>query len=188
MRGPFGGGGGWAPGFGGPGGPGWLGQMFGRGPRRRRGNVRFAILTLLSEQPHNGYQIMQAIEQRSHGTWKPSSGSIYPTLQQLEDEGLVSAQESTTGQSRTFELTKAGRAYVKEHADELETDWDLDDAENPWTDDPRVELFMTFRQVSQAVMQVAHAGGDKELAEAKKLLGDLRRKLYGILAELGEDD
>ncbi len=72
---PFGGGGPWGgPGFGGPGGPGgppwagWLGQLFGRGPRQRRGNVRFAILTLLNEGPHNGYQIMQAIEQRSNGT------------------------------------------------------------------------------------------------------------------------
>jgi DNA-binding PadR family transcriptional regulator len=189
MRGPFGGGGGgWAAGFGGPGGPGWLGQMFGRGPRRRRGNVRFAILTLLGEQPHNGYPIIQAIEQRSHGTWKPSSGSIYPTLQQLEDEGLVTAPDSATGQSRTYELTKAGRAYVKEHADELETDWDLDDDDNPWADNPRVELFMVFRQVAQAALQVAQAGGDKEIAQAKQLLGDVRRKLYGILAELGEDD
>ena len=162
--------------------------MFGRGPRRRRGNVRFAILTLLGEGPHNGYQMMQAIEQRSHGTWKPSSGSIYPTLQQLEDEGLVTASEAAAGQSRTFELTKAGRAYVKDHADELETDWDLDDDDNPWADNPRVELFMVFRQVAQATMQVAHAGGDKEIAEAKKLLGELRRKLYGILAELGDND
>jgi DNA-binding PadR family transcriptional regulator len=195
RRGPPFGGGPWGgAGFGGPGGPGgppwagWLGQIFGRGPRQRRGNVRFAILTLLNEGPHNGYQIMQAIEQRSHGTWKPSSGSIYPTLQQLEDEGLVAAAEATTGQSRTFDLTKAGRAYVKEHADELETDWDLDDDDNPWAGNPRVELLGLFRQVAQAAMQVAQAGTDKQIDEAKRLLSDVRRKLYALLADLGDDD
>src|ERR1700733_5928592 len=118
-RGPFGGGPWGGPGFGGPGGPGgppnwagWLGQMFGRGPRQRRGNVRFAILTLLNEGPHNGYQIMQAIEQRSHGTWKPSSGSIYPTLQQLEDEGLVSVADSG-GHSPPSTLSRKGPAADK---------------------------------------------------------------------------
>jgi DNA-binding PadR family transcriptional regulator len=161
--------------------------MFGRGQRRRRGNVRFAILTLLSEGPHNGYQIMQAIEQRSRGTWKPSSGSVYPTLQQLEDEGLVAAAEATTGQSRTFELTKAGRAYVKEHADELQTDWDLSDDENPWQDNPRFELFNLLRQLGTTVYQVTQAGTDRQLEEAKRVLADARRRLYALLAEPGDD-
>jgi DNA-binding PadR family transcriptional regulator len=198
-RGPFGGG----PPFGGPfgGGPGggppwggghplqnWLGQMFGRGQRRRRGDIRFAILTLLSEGPHNGYQIMQAIEQRSHGTWKPSSGSIYPTLQQLEDEGLVAAVESATTQSRTFDLTKTGRAYVKEHEKELQTDWDLSDDDNPWADNPRFELFNLIRQLAMTVHQVAQAGSDKQLEEAKRVLADARRKLYSLLAEIGDDE
>lgn len=184
--GPFGGG----PFGGGPNGPlqYWLGQVFGRGPRRRRGNVRFAILALLNEQPLNGYQIMQAIEQRSHGTWKPSSGSIYPTLQQLDDEGLVTAAEATAGQSRTFELTKAGRTYVKEHPDELELDWDLDDDTNPWLDNPRFALFGLLKQLGQATVMVAQAGGDKQIEQATRLLTDVRRKLYAILADLGEDE
>jgi DNA-binding PadR family transcriptional regulator len=187
-NGPFGGGFGGMGGPGGPGWPGWLGQLFGRGPRQRRGNVRFAILTLLSEGPHNGYQLMQAIEQRSHGTWKPSSGSIYPTLQQLEDEGLVAVGGDKTGQSRTYELTAAGRAYVKDHADELETDWDFDDAEHPWAGDSRFEIAMLFKQVAQAAMQVATTGTPSQVAEAKKLLGELRRKLYSILAATPDDD
>jgi DNA-binding PadR family transcriptional regulator len=197
-RGPFGGGpgGGWGgPGFGGPGGPpfggppnwaNWLGQMFGHGRRQRRGNVRFAILTLLNEGPNNGYQIMQAIEQRSHGTWKPSSGSIYPTLQLLEDEGLVSVDDNS-GQSRTYTLTAKGRAYVKDHADELQTEWDLDDGDNPWADNPRVELLGMFKQLAQSAMQVAQAGTDKQIDEAKRVLAEARRKLYGILAEIDND-
>jgi DNA-binding PadR family transcriptional regulator len=180
-------GGGWG---GGPGGgpPHWLGQLFGRGQRQRRGNVRFAILTLLREGPHNGYQIMQAIEQRSHGTWKPSSGSIYPTLQQLEDEGLVEAVEATTGQSRRFDLTKAGRAYVKEHEHELETDWDLSDDENPWLENPRFELFNLLRQLGTTVYQVTQAGSDKQIDDAKRVLAEARRKLYALLAETGDDE
>jgi DNA-binding PadR family transcriptional regulator len=181
MGGPFGGGGG-------PGAPlhNWLGQMLGRGARRRRGNVRAAILVLIEEQALNGYQIMQAIEQRSHGTWKPSSGSIYPTLQQLEDEGLVGVDDST-GQSRTYTLSSKGRAYVKEHADELQTDWDLDDDDNPWADNPRVELLGMFKQLAQTAMQVAQAGTDKQIDEAKRTLAEARRKLYGILAEIDSD-
>jgi DNA-binding PadR family transcriptional regulator len=183
MGGPFGGGGG-------PGAPlhNWLGQMLGRGARRRRGNVRAAILVLIEEQALNGYQIMQAIEQRSHGTWKPSSGSIYPTLQQLEDEGLVTAAEGTSGQSRTFTLTKAGRAYVKDHADELELDWDLDDEDNPWLDNPRFALFGLLKQLGTAVYQVSQAGSDKQVEEATRVLGEVRRKLYGILAEIADDE
>ena len=76
-------------GFGGPGGP-----FGGRGPRARRGDVRAALLTLLAEEPRNGYQLMQEIERRSEGVWRPSPGSVYPALQQLEDEGLVRAEET----------------------------------------------------------------------------------------------
>src|SRR5471030_1976142 len=101
MRsGGFGGPGGFGPGgFGpggfGPGGPGGFGGPGGRMRRRmRRGNVRAAILLLLEEEPRNGYQVMQEIEQRSEGAWRASPGSVYPALQQLEDEGLVRAQET----------------------------------------------------------------------------------------------
>src|SRR5689334_14343021 len=79
--------------------PGWGGT---RGPRARRGDVRAALIVLLAEEPLNGYQLMQAIEERSGGAWRPSPGSVYPTLQQLEDEGLVKAVERD-GQ-RVFEL------------------------------------------------------------------------------------
>ncbi len=91
-------------GFGGPGGP--------RGPRAARGDVRAAALALLAEEPRNGYQLMQEIEERSGGVWRPSPGAIYP-LSQLEDEGLVTATKQGSG--RTFELTDEGRAHVEEH-------------------------------------------------------------------------
>jgi DNA-binding PadR family transcriptional regulator len=199
------------PGHGGPGGPGgpwgfggppWGGRfgeppwgnlfssLFGRGPRARRGDVRAAILTLLAEQPLNGYQIMQAIEQRSHGSWKPSSGSIYPTLQQLEDEDLVETESAKPGQSgsKIYQLTTKGKRYVDEHRAELEAGWQTTD--DTGGADPRWELVELFRQVASAAMQVAHSGTAVQLDQAKQMLRAVRRDLYRILAEMpgGADD
>jgi DNA-binding PadR family transcriptional regulator len=188
---------GWGPGFGGP---GWnemrnlrdaFGNMFGRA-RARRGNVRSAILTLLAEKPHNGYQIMQAIEQRSNGQWKPSSGSIYPTLQLLEDEGLVEAEETKPGQtgSKSYKLSAKGKRYVDDNKAELEAEW-APASEDSGGGDPRWELMNLFRQVAGAAMQVAQSGTPKQIDDAKALLNDVRRNLYRILADLpsaGDDE
>jgi len=95
-----------------------------RGPRARRGNVRAAALALLAEQPMNGYQIIQEISERSGGVWRPSPGSIYPALQQLEDEGLIRVDAGEGGR-RAFQLTDEGRTYVAAHPDELNAPWDL---------------------------------------------------------------
>src|SRR3954454_19201335 len=103
-------------------GPPPFGQ-FGRGDmgfrrrRARRGDVRAALLVLLAEEPRNGYGLMQEIESRSGGAWRPSPGSVYPALQQLEDEGLVRATDAAG--RKAFELTDEGRAYVTENADAL---------------------------------------------------------------------
>ena len=91
----------------------------GRGRRIRRGDVRAAILLLLEEEPRNGYQVMQELESRSGGTWRPSPGSVYPALQLLADEGLVRSEARDGG--NVFELTDAGRAHVEEHRERLGT-------------------------------------------------------------------
>src|SRR5271157_3954308 len=100
------------PGFGGfsPGGP------RGRGRKARRGDIRTAALLLLAEEPRNGYQIMQEVEERSGGVWRPSPGSVYPALQQLEDEGLIRSEE--VDGRKLFALTDAGRELVTERGDE----------------------------------------------------------------------
>src|ERR687883_882324 len=107
-------------GFGPPFGPHFGGPHL-RG-RARRGDVRAALLVLLDEEPRNGYGLMQEIERRRGGAWRPRPGSVYPALQQLEDEGLVRAEEREG--SRVFSLTDKGRTYVDEHADELGAPWD----------------------------------------------------------------
>ena len=154
------------------------GPMFGRGPRAGRGDVRAAILVLLAEEPCNGYQLIQEIAQRSGGVWRPSPGSVYPALQQLQDEGLVRADESSG--KRTFELTDAGRTYVAEHEDELAAPWD---AVAGNVDEGMVEMSKLIGQLGIAAMQVTQAGSAEQLAEARKVLSDARRALYRILAE-----
>ena len=130
-------------GFGGPGGP------FGRPQRARRGDVRAALLTLLAEEPRNGYQLMQEIERRSEGVWRPSPGSVYPALQQLEDEGLVQSDE--TGAGKRFLLTDAGREAADKAAAE-DAPWD---AASESVDSDAWELFGVARQVGMAIFQIA---------------------------------
>jgi DNA-binding PadR family transcriptional regulator len=173
MTGRHGAFGGWG-GFGRPGGPGW-GR---RGPRARRGDVRAAILVLLAEEPRNGYQLIQEIERRSGGVWRPSPGAVYPALQQLEDEGLVRAQE--VEDRRTFRLTAEGEGYVDEHRERLAAPWE---AVSGAMGEGVLELRDLAGQVAAAVMQVAHAGSPAQLEEAKRILADTRRALYRVLAE-----
>src|SRR5437764_8183186 len=99
----------------------WGREMPFRRRRMRRGDVRAAVLVLLGEEPRNGYGLMQEIEQRSEGEWRPSPGSVYPALAQLEDEGLVRAEQEGSG--RRFTLTDEGRAHVEEHRAELGEPW-----------------------------------------------------------------
>jgi DNA-binding PadR family transcriptional regulator len=157
------------------GGAGWRGH---RGPRARRGDVRTALLVLLAEEPRNGYQLMQEIEQRSGGAWRPSPGSVYPTLQQLEDEGLVSTQERD-GQ-RVYDLTDAGRARVDERPADAPAPWD---ELGQGAGSERRQLLGLVREIGMAAAQVAHAGDDSQVAQAKEILSEVRRSLYRILAE-----
>src|SRR5215217_1308550 len=155
---------------------GWFAMSRGRGPGPRRGG-RAALLVLLAEEPRNGYQLMQEIEQRSDGVWRPSPGSVYPALQQLEDEGLVRV---APGEGRkAFELTDEGRAHVEAHRDELGAPWDDvkgDMGEGAW------ELMGAMREIGMALFQLTHSGSETQQAEAKQVLADTRRALYRILA------
>ncbi len=166
--------------FGGPpfGGPPFGPPPFMRGGRAGRGNVRAAVLALLAEQPLHGYQIIQEISERSGGLWRPSPGSVYPAVQQLEDEGLVRI-EQVEGR-RMIHLTDAGEAYVREHADELDAPWE---AVAGGVSDGVLELHDLLGQVGAAVVQVAHAGSERQAASARQILADTRRSLYRILAD-----
>jgi DNA-binding PadR family transcriptional regulator len=162
-----------------------FGRGFGpRGPRVRRGDVRAAILDLLAEgQPWNGYQIIQEIGERTQGVWRPSAGSVYPALQQLEDEGLITAAAGED-RRRNYTLTDEGRAYVQAHADELRASWD---AVTGSVDDAAVQMHNLARQVAMATVQVAQAGTPAQVQQASKILADTRKALYRILAADDEE-
>ncbi|MGH3510047.1 MAG: PadR family transcriptional regulator [Nocardioidaceae bacterium] len=159
------------------------GNFGSRGPKVRRGDVRAAILDVLAVEPMNGYQIIQQIAERSGGAWKPSPGSVYPTVQQLEDEGLVEGSEA--GGRRVLSLTDAGHRYVEAHPDELADTWrSFQEAE----DHTNSDLKSVIGQVMGAVWQVVVSGNRQQQAEAAEILADARRRIYGLLADGQTDD
>jgi DNA-binding PadR family transcriptional regulator len=161
-----------------------------RGPRVRRGDVRAAILDVLrmsgeTGEPVNGYQVIQQISERSNGAWRPSPGSVYPTVQQLEDEGLVESDDERG--RRSLKLTAAGQEYVAANPDELAAVW------APFEEPDREEQGTGFGdlkpeigQVMGAVWQIVTTGSSQQRRAAVDILVETRRKLYGVLAD-GDD-
>lgn len=152
-----------------------------RGPKARRGDVRTAVLLLLAEQPRNGYQLMQEIEERSDGAWRPSAGSIYPAIQQLEDEGLVRSEDD--GGRTLLHLTDAGREVVDARDPERPAPWEA--MAGDMDDDVRA-LWGTFREIAFALAQLTQTGSEAQRTEARRVLADTRRALYRMLADGGD--
>jgi DNA-binding PadR family transcriptional regulator len=146
------------------------------GTRAGRGEVRSAVLALLAERPMHGYQIIHEIEERSGGSWKPSAGSVYPTLQLLADEGLISAEESNG--RKIYSLTEAGREAVA--GDEGAAPWD---SAGPTPGGGFAALPKAGVELAQAAAQVGRTGSAKQVQEAVEVLNDARRRLYSILAQ-----
>jgi len=144
-------------------------------PRMARGDVRAAILALLAEKPMHGYQIIGEIEQRSGGAWKPSAGSVYPTLQLLVDEGLISS-EAADGR-KTYSLTEEGRAEADAAAGNPA----------PWeaSGDPHGmgALPKSGVALAQAAAQLRRTGTPEQVEQGVAVLDEARRKLYSILAQ-----
>jgi DNA-binding PadR family transcriptional regulator len=163
-------------GFGGPFGP--FGPR-GRGRRRTsRGDVRLAVLALVAEQPRHGYEIIQEISARSSGRWRASPGSVYPTLSQLEDEGLVRVEQSEG--RRVVHLTDAGTTYVAEHRAELDAVWASVGQDD---DEDATELWEQLAQLHAATQQVLSAGNAEQIAAATAALAETRKTIYRLLAE-----
>ena len=153
-----------------------------RGPgKARRGDIRTAALLLLAEEPRNGYAIMQEIEQRSEGVWRPSPGSVYPALAQLEDEGLIRSEEAEG--RKHFAITDAGRELLAERPPDAPAPWDT--LAGGVSRDVQ-ELFGLMRQVGMASLQLVQTATESQLAEAKQVLTEARRAIYKILADGGE--
>lgn len=148
----------------------------GRGRGGRRVNVRATVLALLTERAMHGYEMIQELESRTGGVWRPSPGSIYPTLQLLEDEGLIVSEEA--GGRKRFTLTEAGRAEAGRA--EGPAPWEAFGADE-------VAQARDFREAAGGIMnalrQVGMAGTEQQRERALEVLNETRRKLYAILAE-----
>lgn len=161
----------------GHGGP-WGGRGRGRG-RGRRPNVRAAVLALLTERPMHGYEMIQEIDSRTGGAWRPSPGSIYPTLQLLEDEGVIAAStEESSGGRKRFTVTEAGRAEATEAAQTPAWADVAQGSVSSWHD-----IRDSGAQAMNALRQVMMNGTDDQRERAAQVLDETRRKLYAILAE-----
>ena len=151
----------------------------GRGGRGRRPNVRSAVLALLLERPMHGYEMIQELDTRTGGAWRPSPGSIYPTLQLLEDEGLiVGAAEEAGGGRKRFALTDPGRAEAETTAQTPPWQEFAPETINSWH-----EIRDAGAQAMNALRQVMMTGTDEQRERAAQVLDETRRKLYAILAE-----
>ena len=147
------------------------------GPRARRGDVRAAILALLEEEPMHGYEMINRISEKTGGLWNPSPGSVYPTLQLLADEGLVTAKIEQD--RKTYELTESGKEAAAEVVDD--TPWAKEEAFEAAA--PHSPLPKAGLDLAQAVSQVARTGTQEQKEQAKELLDETRRKIYAILAQ-----
>lgn len=146
--------------------------------RAPRGDVRAAVLALLAEEPMHGYQIIREIEERTEGSWKPSAGSVYPTLQLLADEGLITAEELRG--RKTYSLTETGRAAA-----------DASESPAPWESAGQrsehknlTALPKAGMDLASAAAQVGRTGSPEQIEQAVAVLDDARRKLYAILADI----
>ena len=149
------------------------------GTRVGRGDVRVAVLALLAERPMHGYQIIREIEERSGGSWKPSAGSVYPTLQLLADEGLIEAEEEHG--RKTYVLTEAGRAVATEESDGVA--WGTSEPGERSGDDRGFgTLPKAGVELAQAAAQVHRSGSPEQVEEAITVIDEARKRLYAILA------
>jgi DNA-binding PadR family transcriptional regulator len=156
--------------------PAPLRRLFGRGrPGRgtvRRGEIKPLILRVLTLRPMHGYEVIQELEEQSGGRWRPSAGSVYPTLQQLADESLVTSEEIDG--RRTYTLTDEGRAAAA--AAPPRPDWSAETGRGPDLRRPALEL-------ARAALQVAAVGTPHARREAERVLTDARRQMYRLLAD-----
>jgi DNA-binding PadR family transcriptional regulator len=143
----------------------------------RRGDVRSALLIALLDGPGHGYELIQALEAKTEGRWRPSPGSVYPTLQMLTDEGLVTAADQDG--KRTFEITDAGRAQAEERIASQGVPWDA-------MDRGRVEqggLRTAMRDLHLAAKQVGVTGSTETVERATEIVTNARKELYRLLAD-----
>jgi DNA-binding PadR family transcriptional regulator len=151
--------------------------------RHRRGDIKYALLELLAEQPRHGYELIKELEQRYGGFYRPSPGTVYPTLQLLEDEGHLTS-ESVEGK-RVYTITDSGRQLLEEHRRQ-----NPGDERGPHQHGFRRGAGPELHQLRESgmglvasVMQVARHGTPAQIQAVLKVLDSTRREIYAILSQ-----
>ena len=124
----------------------------GRGRRQmfESGEMKFVILRLIKEKPSHGYEIIKALEERMAGCYSPSSGTVYPTLQLLEDQGFARVRAEEDGK-KTYEITDAGRAHLAENRDTVDSIFErVSKLLGHFLDEPMTSVHTAFRGVGKA--------------------------------------
>ncbi len=145
---------------------GWHG-----GYRARRGDIGPIILRTLQEKPMHGYEIISKLEERSHGMWRPSAGSVYPTLQLLEEQELIASSEADG--KKIYELTKKGKTEAEKAEDEYKAPWEEHGAHAQHFGDMRMTLF----EAMDILRHIAAQGSEQKSEAAKKILDETKQKL-----------
>ena len=152
-----------------------FGRHMGMGSQVRRGEVQPAVIALLKEQDMHGYQIIQELTERSGGAWTPSPGSIYPTLQVLEDQGMVTSEK--IGGKRVFSLTEQGREFADTRPDQAPWDGLASDS------DPSRRLREVVQGLIAAAWQVGRTGTPEQISKTADILAEARKRIYQQLAD-----
>ncbi len=180
MRGKFG----WE-GFGFAFSPGAWGFRAGRGRRRQwfgAGDMKYVILKLVRDKPRHGYEVMKELEERMHGCYSPSPGTVYPTLQWLEDEGLVVARE--VDGKKVYEITDTGRTFLDDNKDTVEDIFDrVRETVERTVGGSMVEV---NRALGQLVKTVYRTGWKADGDAARKRVAEILAKAAAEIDELGK--
>jgi DNA-binding PadR family transcriptional regulator len=178
----------WARGRG-PGGDAWAGVLSdwwrGPTPRAERGTVRWLVLDAIAAQPRHGYEIIQAIGEKSRGSYRPSPGVVYPTLQMLEELGH--ARTAARDERKVYEITAAGRDELLAHAEEVTEFYEGQADSTPWENHAE-DLAHVMKRVGRVVRlfkKSLHRGGlpPTTMRKARKVLDDALEKLEELLTQ-----
>ena len=153
---------------------------WGGAPRTRRGYIKFILLELLSEHPQHGYELMKELENRRGGFRRPSPGSVYPTLQMLEEGGYLTSEQ--IDDKRVYTITNPGRQLLDEHKQQVDSS-KVDDGLMASEPTELVELRQTLTELNDAVTQMARSGHLEQANQVRDLLVQVKREIYKLLAQ-----
>lgn len=162
-------------------GEGRFGEDWGEDYRTRRGDIKFILLELLSDRPAHGYDLIKEMEARHGGFRRLSPGSVYPTLQLLEEGGYLTS-ELESGK-RVYTITEAGRQLLAERTEQARSPRDAFDRRLTQPPEDLIDLRQTTVELAEAVKQVARSGRVEQMQRVRERLEQVKREIYSILAE-----